>query len=415
MLLLFLLPSALFLVGLMGADSAAGANATVSIAPASQTVDQGAALSVDVKQNATVAVSGIQVDFNFNPGLLQIVSVTKGTAYDGASFLMGVAPQTKDEAIAEANTTGTLQNVASYFLPGTGQVPAGDATFITVAMQAKNAGGTSEISLTGIEMFDTNANAVTVTPNTGTVNVNGATATASPIPCQQCSPTPTATARPVTPTPTPAPPLEAFLTVTPNSTLAPPGAEFPITITQQSNRISTGAQTDIKFDPSVIQIVSVARGQAYQRAFLIMGVVPPAPATPLPNAETIAQANGSGTLKNVATFFAPGSGSVQPGEAAFLTVKLKALTDGRSPITLANMEIIDDQGNSVGVGANNGEIVVRTGAPLPGQQALGASRLPAGGSASDSSGEGIVIVGLALTLAGAIAGGVVLRRVVRRK
>jgi len=407
--LVFLLPAALLLAALIGPDSAAGADASLSVVPATQTVGPGAALSVEVKQNAPVAVSGAQVDFNFDAGLLQIVGVTKSPAYDGASFLMGVAPQTKDEAIAEANTTGTLQNVASFFLPGTGQAPAGEATFITVAMQARDVGGTSQITLTNPEMFDTGSNPFTITATAGTVNVTGATATPSPTPCPGCTPTPSPSPKPATPTPTPAPPLEAVLSISPSSTLAPPGAEFSITVMQQANRVMAGAQTDLKFDPAVLQIVSVARGQAYidkQKTSLIYGVVPET------GPAAIAAANGTGTLKNIATFYFPGVGSVPPGDAEFLTVKLRAQSDGRSPLTLANMEMIDDQGKSVGVSANNGEVIVRTGAPLPGT--LGAVRLPAGGGDAGSDG-GSAFPALVLALMAVTCGGIVIKRLASRR
>jgi hypothetical protein len=430
--LLLLLPSALVLSGLMTVNSAAGADATVSIAPASQTVNQGAAFTLEVKQNSAVAVSGIQVDFNFNAGLIQIVGVTKGSAYDGASFLMGVAPQTKEQAIAEANTTGTLQNVASYFLPGTGQVAPGEATFISVAMQAKNGGGTSDLSVSGIEMFDTSAGAITVTPNGGSVTVTGAPAPTA-TPCPACTPTPSPSPSPPpppTPPPSPAPPLEASLSISPGSTLVPPGADFTVTVMQKSNRVSTGAQTDLKFNPAILQVVDVTKGKAYQAGQVIMGIVPPAPATPPPSdqrkPQTIALANSSGTLENVAAFFVPGSCppsipcSVPPGDAPFLTVKLKGIADGRSALELANMEIIDEQGEGIGVGASNGEVEVRTGAPLPGSAALGAAAKPAalptaGGDPSGGLLDGVL--GWVLMLSGLLAAGVgsatLLRRVRR--
>ncbi len=155
-----------------------------------------------------------------------------------------------------------------------------------------------------------------------------------------------------------------------------------------------------------------------------MGIVPEPPATPPPSdqrkAQTIAAANASGTLENVAAFFVPGTpnGSVPPGEAAFLNVKLRAITDGRTALALTNMEMLNEVGDSVGVGANNGEVVVLTGAPFPSSAAAGAVKqptvLPSSGDASPSNSP----VAPALVLAGflaACAGSMALLRSVRAK
>jgi hypothetical protein len=408
------------------------ANSTLSVVPATQTVNPGANFSIEVRQNSPVAVMGTQTDLEFNAGFVEVVDVVRGAAYDGpppAAFLIGVAQggmqQTKAQAIAEANTTGILQNVGLFWsVPGTGSVAAGETTFITVAMRAKNAGGTSALTLAGVEQLDTTANPNTVTANNGEVTVTGHTPTPTPTPCAECTPSPTATPTKVpvpTPTPSPTPVLEAFLSINPGSTTAPPGAEFNVSIMQQANVVTTGAQTDLTFDPAVIQVVSVTRGLAYQRAALIMGVVPEPPATPVPNADTIAGANVSGTLKNIATFYIPGSGTVPAGEAAFLTIKVRAVTDGRSALTLTNMEMLNEQGESLGVGANNGEIIVLTGAPHPGQGgagALGAVRQPGVLPASGDATNGGRDLAPALMLAGfvaACAGSVVLLRSIRAK
>ena len=417
-------------VAAFAARPGSAANSSLSVLPATQTVNQGASFSVEIRQSSPVAVMGTQTDLVFDPGFVQVTDVTRGPAYDGpppAAFLIGVAQggvqQTKAEAIAEANTTGTLQNVGLFWsVPGTGSVPAGDTTFITVSMQAKSAGGTSALTLAGVEQLDTTATPNTVTANNGEVTVGGATPTPTPTPCVECTPSPTATPTKVpvpTPTPSPTLPLVASLSIDPNSMTVPPTAEFNVTVKQNANQVTTGAQTDITFNPAVIQIVSVTRGQAYQRAALVMGIVPLPPATPVPNAETIAAANVTGTLKNVAAFYIPGQGSVPAGDANFLTVKLRALADGRSPLTLSNMEMLSEGGESLGVGGNNGEIVVLTGAPFPNQSAVaGAVRqpgvLPSSGDASSSNSP----VAPALVVAGflaACAGSMALLRSVRAK
>src|SRR5262249_31786014 len=144
-----------------------------SVVPATLTVDPGTQFSVAVNQNAAVTTIGAQTNFSFDPTLIQIVDVTKSDAYTNASFLMGVAPQTKAQAIAEANTTGTLKNVATFFLPGAGSLPAGDAAFIQLTLQAKSGGGTSALTLSDALLVDDQGGQLTVNLNAGSVTITG--------------------------------------------------------------------------------------------------------------------------------------------------------------------------------------------------------------------------------------------------
>jgi hypothetical protein len=98
-------------------------SASLSVSPAGQTVGNGAAFSITIVQDADVATSGAQADMAFDPALVRVVSVEKGTAYSSASLVIGVAPQTTQEAIDEANSTGTLENISAFYLPGVGSVP----------------------------------------------------------------------------------------------------------------------------------------------------------------------------------------------------------------------------------------------------------------------------------------------------
>ena len=133
--------------------STSSGTAEVRVDPPNQTVAPGAEFTVTVRQDATVVVTGAQTDVTFDSGFLQIVSVARGEAYTNSNMLIGVAPQTPGEAIAEANSSGTLQNVGLLFFPGTDSVPPGDAEFLVITMQA-GSGGTSPIVLSQIEMID---------------------------------------------------------------------------------------------------------------------------------------------------------------------------------------------------------------------------------------------------------------------
>jgi len=155
----------------IGGASATG-TADLRVSPPSQVVLDGSSFTTNVLQNATVTTTGAQTNINFNAAFVQITTVQAGSAYSGASFLMGVAPQTHQEAITEANTTGTLRNVSLFFSPGGGSVPPGGTTFVQVNMQAKpSVEGTSPITLTSYEMLDDASDTVAVTPVNGGVTV----------------------------------------------------------------------------------------------------------------------------------------------------------------------------------------------------------------------------------------------------
>ena len=309
--------------------SASAATATLSIDPDSTTIDQNQDLTLKVKLNADVDTSAAQTDIEFNAELLQVQDVVAGSSFQGASFLVGVAPQTKAEAIASANVTGRLENVAAFFLPGAGSIPAGDAEFLVLTMRSRSVGGTTEVKLTSREVNDAGGTGIPgVTADDGEVTVTGATA--SPTPVGQ-TPTPTASPGPTpfpTPTPTPAPPLDGRLWVQPPSLAIRPGVEFSIDIMQGANRDIQGAQTSIRFDPNLLQIDSVAPGPQYfegrERALLVMGEVLP-DGTQITARKAIDEANTTGLLKNVAAAWIPPR-KVPAGETIFLIVKMTSKT-----------------------------------------------------------------------------------------
>lgn len=120
------------LVAILGfAGGAAAAGNTLRLDPATTNVANGATFNIKVVQSATVATSGSSASIVFNKGILQVTSVTRGNAFASAPlFLAGDAA-----AIATANKTGKLQNVAAAFFPPT-SVAAGEQEFITVGFKA---------------------------------------------------------------------------------------------------------------------------------------------------------------------------------------------------------------------------------------------------------------------------------------
>lgn len=120
------------LVALLGfAGGAIAAGNTIRLDPATSQVANGASFEITVIQNSTVATSGTSASITFDKAILQVTSVTRGPAFAAAPlFIAGDAT-----AIAAANKTGKLQNVALAFFPPT-SVPAGDQVLITVGFKS---------------------------------------------------------------------------------------------------------------------------------------------------------------------------------------------------------------------------------------------------------------------------------------
>jgi hypothetical protein len=134
---------------------------------------------VHIHQNAAVATSGVQADLTFDPTLLQVVSVGRGTAYPSTTgnlcdpncgtLTLGTGGQTPAQAIASANASGVLQDVAVYYATAAGEpsVPAGDqdALVVTFASSGAPAANTS-LMLQNEEMVDTTGASVVLEPPT---------------------------------------------------------------------------------------------------------------------------------------------------------------------------------------------------------------------------------------------------------
>jgi hypothetical protein len=142
-------------------------NGTVQINPSSQTVP--GTFTVTIQTNTNVAISGAQSDYTFDQARLQVHSVVRGSVWNNASFVMGVAPQTHQQAIAEANTTGRLKNIGLFYEPGVGSVPTGTHTLVTITLRAIQCGcNTLGVSLG--EILDATGDPATVSHTGGSAN-----------------------------------------------------------------------------------------------------------------------------------------------------------------------------------------------------------------------------------------------------
>jgi hypothetical protein len=151
----------------VGENAHAAGNGTVQISPSSQTVP--GTFTVTIQTNTNVVISGAQSDLTFDQARLQVFSVVRGTAWNSASFVIGVAPQTQQQAIAESNTTGRLKNIGLFYEPGVGSVPVGTHNLVTVTMRAIQCGNNT-LGVSFGEILDANGEPATVSHTGGSAN-----------------------------------------------------------------------------------------------------------------------------------------------------------------------------------------------------------------------------------------------------
>ena len=125
--------------------TAAAASAALRIEPATVSVTAGSSFSLQVIQEPAIATSGAQASLNFDPKILQVVSVTRGAAYAGAPIFL---PHDVASDIRSANVTGHLAQIAAAYTPPTA-VPPGAATFLVVQFRAVACGQTDVTLPTG--------------------------------------------------------------------------------------------------------------------------------------------------------------------------------------------------------------------------------------------------------------------------
>ena len=116
----------------------AASDATLRISPATVAVTKDQTFAVQVVQDSPVATSGAQASVDFDPRILQVVSVAPGSAYASAPIFL---PQDLAAVIATANQTGHLAQIAAVFTPP-GAVATGTASFLVIRFQAVGCGET---------------------------------------------------------------------------------------------------------------------------------------------------------------------------------------------------------------------------------------------------------------------------------
>jgi hypothetical protein len=169
-----------------------------------------------------------------------------------------------------------------------------------------------------------------------------------------------------TPTATPYP---GTMYVSPATQQIAAGATFTVTVKQNSPIQTCCAQFDLRFDPSLVQLVSVQLGAGYSGANLLLGAYPDTAAEAIAKANDASNADPStrGLLPAVAAaFLAPGVGAATGDQdVVVLSMQATANAFGRSPISIVNPKLIKTglQNAKIGVIATDGVVVIGNNPP----------------------------------------------------
>jgi len=373
-----------------GGTAVAASGATLRAEPSASSVAGGTNFTVAIVENAGIGTIGAQGTMTFDPTLLQVTDLKAGPGYGkglsvfGASF-EGSADKVK-VAADKANETGTVVFEAS------GTIPAGDATVVTLTMEAvKGPGGTATLAFRAPSMLGQDGNVLTVTGSSGTVTVAATAGVTAP-------------PRPSGMVVASAPPDSAVLTLAPASPQVAVGESVAVEVKISTTSTKVGLiKASLTFDNSLLQVSKVEAGP------LVTGVALQAGLTTI--AAGIETANSTGKLNEVKVAVPEGA-DAQGMDGTVLIVTLKGIADGTSTLDLgAGLETPD--GGSIPVVAQPSQLMVGTGGTKP---STGTTD-QAGATSGDSgpfAGVDPLFVGLAAILAVLALGDLILFVIPRR-
>jgi len=136
---------------------------------------------------------------------------------------------------------------------------------------------------------------------------------------------------------------EATLRIDPPSIAVGPGSLFSVRVVQEPPVATSGAQVSLTFDPKILQVVAVTRGDAYASSPIFV---------PQDLDADIRAANASGHLAQVAAAFTPPD-AVPAGAATFLLIRFRAVACGQTDLSLPtggpfNAQMISGEGHGYG-------------------------------------------------------------------
>jgi phosphate transport system permease protein len=336
--------AAMLVVAALGVPGAAAADdrPTLKVDPATQSVAAGEEFSVNVVQSASTPTTGAQVHLVFDPKILHVKAFELGPAYTSTSavFAFGNADSgtngNVDAAVEYANTSGILENVAGFLLPGSGTIPAGDTVFLKVTFVAQGGEGddNSALSLQRGSMIGENGEAIDPKLVGGTVAVAAGTG-----PVASGGPSETPTEKPSQPV-SPTAPVAVF--VAPTTITLQAGMPARLFLVANADGEVSSVAADLTFDVTKLEITGAEAGSAWKDATLIASS---GSSKGLEGA--IAEANTTGKLQQAGAFYAPGTADLPSGEGVFISVLVQAKVDGTSSLSVGNATVIGVSGETI--------------------------------------------------------------------
>ena len=268
--------------------------ARFTLSTASTQVEKGDTFTFRLNAANITDLAGWQADLVFDPDVLKVDSVTEGT------FLKQKGGRTHFQKGTIDNQKGKIAGISSARISQGGV--AGEGTLLSVKFTAKAVGET-RVSLREFRAGSSAGKSISAPAPDVIITVSTRSTSTS------------------TPTPTPTPRGKGFSLST-NTTPVPVGNIFTLRLSAEEIVDLAGWQTDITFDPAVLEAVEVNEGDFLKKGgigtFFLQG--------------TIDNKTGKITQINAARL----SGGVD-GTGTLLSVTFKAKTVGDTRITLSNL------------------------------------------------------------------------------
>ncbi|MCD6572668.1 MAG: lamin tail domain-containing protein, partial [Thermoplasmata archaeon] len=272
----------------------------VSIEPAYQLVNGGDEFTVNITVNPAMPIAGAQFDLSFDPNLLEVVNIQEGNLFNG--YTTYFIPGSID------NNAGTITGTGDA-IAGAGSV-SNYGTVATITFRAKIENGISLLNLSNVIVADSSANPIPATLINGSVEVY------------------------IPPT---------IVAVEPDYQEIKAGDEFTVNITVNPGLPIAGAQFDLTFDPTLLEVVNIQEGNLFNgyTTYFIPGSID----------------NNAGTITGTSDAIA-GAGSVSSyGTLATITFRAKEV-EGISPLTFSNVVVGYIDGTPLPTSLINGSVMV---------------------------------------------------------
>jgi len=142
----------------------------VFVAPTSITLEAGMPARIFLVANADGNISSAAADLTFDKDKLVITGIEAGPGWAGATVIAVASGTSRglDGAIAEANSSGLLEQAGAFFSPGALDLPSGEGVFVSVLVKGKVT-GTSSLSVDNVAALGATGETIPVAIDAGSV------------------------------------------------------------------------------------------------------------------------------------------------------------------------------------------------------------------------------------------------------